>query len=189
MWLAISVVYIAIMLALTPRHGLPSKLADPRFLLEQVSALAAGICAAAAAFATVIPGRNRRLLALLLLPVAGWLGSIGEGCIRNWPQGLSLQHDLSCFPFIVLLGAFPAIAMAVMLRRGAPLTPHLTAALGGLGAAGLANFFLRLFHPEDVTLMLLVWHVGGVFLLSAVAAGAGRLLLNWHSIKARAAQL
>jgi hypothetical protein len=46
----------------------------------------------------------------------------------------------------------------------------------------LANFFLRLFHPEDVTLMLLFWHVGGVFVLSALAASAGRYLLNWPSI-------
>jgi hypothetical protein len=69
-----------------------------------------------------------------------------------------------------------------MLRHGAPLTPRLTTGLGALAAAGLANFFLRLFHPEDVTIMLLFWHVGGVFVLSAIAASAGRYLLNWRSI-------
>jgi Negative regulator of sigma F len=51
-----------------------------------------------------------------------------------------------------------------------------------LAAAGLANFFLRLFHPEDVTVMLLCWHVGGVFLLSALAASVGEYLLNWGSV-------
>jgi hypothetical protein len=151
-----------------------------------VSALVLGLGASVAAFATVVPGHNRKFLALLLIPLAGWLGSAGEGCWRSFvrmgPQALSLEHDLSCFPAIVLLGAFPAIAMAVMLRRGAPLTPHLTTALGALAAAGLGNFFLRVFHPEDVTVMLLVWHVGGVFALSALAAGAGRYLLNWPSI-------
>src|SRR5215471_2432514 len=65
-------------------------------------------------------------------------------CVEDWihfgPDGLSLQPDWFCFPAIVLVGAVPAIAMAVMLRRGAPLTPHITSALGGLAAAGLGNF-------------------------------------------------
>jgi hypothetical protein len=72
--------------------------------------------------------------------------------------------------------------MAVMLRRGAPLTPHITSALGGLAAAGLGNFGLRLFHSQDVSVMVLVWQVGAVCVLAAMAALAGRYLLNWRSI-------
>jgi hypothetical protein len=30
--------------------------------------------------------------------------------------------------------------------------------------------------------MLLCWHVGGVFLLSALAASVGEYLLNWGSV-------
>ena len=72
--------------------------------------------------------------------------------------------------------------MVVMLRRGAPLTPHLTAALGGLAAAGIGNIGVRFIHPEDVSVMLMVWHVGGVMLLCAFAGSAGRHFLNWRSI-------
>ncbi len=72
--------------------------------------------------------------------------------------------------------------MAVMLRRGAPLSPHTTTALGGLAAAGLGNFGLRLFHSQDASLMVLVWQVGTVFILTAMAAWAGHYLLNWRSI-------
>src|SRR5207247_2207869 len=96
--------------------------------------------------------------------------------------GLPLTHSPWCIPFIVLLGAIPAIAMAAMLRRGAPLTPHLTAALGGLAAAGLANVGVRIIHPEDVSMMLLVWHVGSVMALSALAGSIGRYFLNWPSV-------
>jgi hypothetical protein len=145
--------------------------------------LAVGVGAAVAAFAIIVPGYNRKLLVLLLIPLAGWLGTVGEGCIQSFvtlgPRSLSLEHDLACFPFILALGTVPAILMALMLRHGAPLTPHLTAALGGLAAAGLANFSLRLFHPEDVTVMLLFWHVGGVLLITALAGATGRHLLNW----------
>jgi hypothetical protein len=184
-WLALSAIYIAIVLLFMNGHGLPTKWNDPRFILEQVSALAVGIGAAVAAFATIVPGYNRNFLPILLILLVVWLGTVGEGCIQSFvklgPGAVSLNHDLACFPFIVFLSTVPAILMALMLRHGAPLTPHLTSALGALAAAGLANFSLRLFHPEDVTLMLLFWHIGGIFLLSAVAASAGHYLLNWSS--------
>jgi hypothetical protein len=183
-WLALSGIYIATVLSLMNGHDRPMRNA-PRFILEQVSALAVGIGAAVAAFATIVPGYNRNFFPILLVPLVLWLGTVGEGCIQSFvqlgPEALSLNHDLACFPFIVFLATVPAILMVLMLRHGAPLTPHLTSALGALAAAGLANFSLRLFHPEDVTLMLLFWHIGGVFLLSAVAASAGHYLLNWSS--------
>jgi hypothetical protein len=70
----------------------------------------------------------------------------------------------------------------VILRRGAPLTPHVTSAFGGLAAAGLGNFGLRLFHSQDVSVMVLVWQVGTVFILTIMVAWAGQYLLNWRSI-------
>lgn len=186
-WLALSMGYlIVLLLMMTMYHDLRATVSDTRFLIEQLSALATGITAAAAAFTTVIPGHNRKLLMLPVLPLVGWLESLGPGCVEQLAQfglrSLPLQHSLLCFPLIVLFSAVPAIAMAVMLRRGAPLTPCLTAALGGLAAAGLGNFGVRLIHPEDVSVMLLVWHLGGVFALSALAGSMGRHLLNWHSL-------
>jgi len=182
---------MAIVVSLMKDHGLPPKWNDPRFILEQVSALAVGLGAAVGAFATIVPGHKSRLLAILVIPVTAWLGTVGEGCIQTWSRlglrALLSQHDLACFPFIALSSTIPAILMVLMLRQGAPLTPRLTAGLGALAAAGLANLFLRLFHAEDVTVMLLFWHVGGVFVLSTLAASAGRYLLNWPSI-ARASE-
>jgi len=72
--------------------------------------------------------------------------------------------------------------VSVMLRRGAPLTPHVTAALGGLAAAGLGSFGLRLTESQDTGVMVLIWQVGSVFVLSAVVGSAGRRLLKWCSI-------
>jgi hypothetical protein len=190
-WLLVAIPYVAlVVLVVSPRADLLTKALEWRYLVEQLAALATGITAAIAAFATVIPGYDRKFLFLPALPVAIWLGSLGEGCVQDWirfgPDGLSLQPDWFCFPAIVLVGAVPAIAIAVMLRRGAPLTPHVTAALGGLAAAGLGNFGLRLFHSQDASLMVLVWQVGTVFILTAMAAWAGRYLLNWRSITATA---
>jgi hypothetical protein len=186
-WLLVAIPYVTLVVfVVSPRGDLTSKASEWRYVVEQVAALATGMTAATAAFATVIPGYDRKFLFLPVLPVAIWLGSLGQGCVQDWihfgPDGLSLRPDWFCFPAIVLVGAVPAIAMALMLRRGAPLTPHMTTALGGLAAAGLGDFGLRLFHPQDASLMVLVWQVGTVFILTATAAWVGHYLLNWRSI-------
>jgi hypothetical protein len=188
-WLAISIPYLAAVLAaVLLGRGLSSAPIDARFVLEVISGLCAGITAAMCAFGSVIPGYSRRLIIWLAVPLAVWLGSLGQGCFQEWLRegsaGLSLHHDPSCFPFILFLASFPAVVLTVMLRRGAPLTPRLTAALGGLSAAGLGNFGLRLIVPENADAGLFVWHIGGIFLLSAVAASVGHYLLNWQSITA-----
>jgi hypothetical protein len=161
--------------------GHPAPIVDARFMIEQVFALSTGVTAAVAAFTSVIPGRSRSYLFLPVLPLIGWLGTLGEGCLRAGGEA-TLRHNLSCWPFIVIFGTAPAVVFWVMLRRGAPLTPRLTAFLGALAAAGLGNFCVRLVHPEDVTVMLLVWHAGGVLVLAALASASGRYLLNWRSV-------
>jgi hypothetical protein len=186
-WLTVAIPYVAlVVIVVSPRTDLVARILELRFALEQLAALATGITAAVAAFATIIPGYDRKVLLLPAFPAVVWLVSLGEGCVQEWlrfgPDGMPLQLDWFCFPAIVLVGAIPAIAMAVMLRRGAPLTPHATTALGGLAAAGLGNFGLRLFHPQDASLMVLVWQVGTVIALSALSGWAGRHLLNWRSI-------
>lgn len=183
-WLAFSLPYLAVMVfVMSPRNDLLSKLSDTRFVVEQIAALTTGIVAAAAAFAMVVPGYTRKLLVALLFPAAIWLGSLSRGCLLDWSQrgvgGLSLRSDWMCLPAIILMGAIPAVAMAIMLRRGAPLAPRVTTALGGLAAAGIGDFGLRLVHPEDASLMVLVWQFGVVCALSIIAGWAGRYLLNW----------
>ena len=187
LWLAIAIPYIALVVyVMSPRADLIAKLTETRYLFEQFAALATGIAAAIAAFASIIPGYSRKVLLLPVLPLAAWLGALGQGCISAWLQfgvnALTLQPDWFCFPAIVLVGAIPAVSMVTMLRRGAPLMPCTTVALGGLAAAGLGNFGLRFFHPQDASLMVLVWQFGSVFILAALSACVGRYVLNWQSL-------
>lgn len=186
-WLAIAVPYMALVVyVMTPRADLATKMGEIRFLIELFAALATGVAAAIAAFATTIPGYSRRIILLPLLPLAFWLGSLGQGCVNSWmasgPNGLSLRPDWFCLPAIILVGAIPAVTMVAMLRRGAPLMPCMTVALGGFAAAGLGNFGLRLFHPQDASVMVLVWQFGSVFALTALAGLMGRYILSWRSI-------
>ena len=185
-WLVYVLPYVGLMIfVLRPRDDLAAKMTDPRFVVEAATALATGVAAAIAAFATVVPGYSRIPLAALLAPLAAWVGSLGAGCVQDWiqlgPEGLVLRTDWSCLPAILFTGAVPTIAMAAMLRRGAPLTPTLSMALGGLAAGALADFGLR-FHHREAGVMVLVWHLGAVVLLLAAASKAGPYVLNWRAV-------
>lgn len=185
LWLAIalpSVGMIVLMMSLRP--DLADKLRDGRYLIEEGATVVTAILAAFAAFSGGIPGRSRWPLLLPLAPLAVWLGSLGKGCIDSWlhagPEGLSLQPDWECLPAIAMTGAVPAIVMMMMVRRGAPLLPRTIAGLGALAAAALANAGLRLFHPQDASLMVLVWQFGTVAGLCLLCGGFGRRLLRWR---------
>lgn len=124
---------------------------------------------------------------LLPVPLALWVGTLGHGCVQDWwdlgPGGLRLHADWKCLPAIIAVGAGPAVAMFVMLRRGAPLTPRATVALGSLAAAALGVFGLRFFHPQDASLTVLVWQFGAAVLLSALAGTVRHRILHWrHTI-------
>jgi hypothetical protein len=181
----------ALMTFMMHSHGdLLSKLSTPQYLAEEVFALATGVLAAIAAFASVVPGYNRKLLAPPLVLLALWLGSLGVSGAHDWlrvdPDGFSFQLEWFCLPAIAIIGAVPAIAMAVMLRQGAPLTPRVSLALGGLAAAGLGNVGLCLIHHQFSGVLVLVWHMSAVVLLSMLGGCAGRYLLNWPSSLATA---
>src|SRR5207247_6738864 len=85
-WLALSVPFlIAVIWLLVPNDIDPAAtLVDRRFLLEEVVLLATALTAALAAFASVVPGYDRRRLLLPLLPLGLWFASLGAGCWRNW---------------------------------------------------------------------------------------------------------
>jgi len=170
----------------SPRADLTTKASDWHFVVEQFLALATGVAASVAAFAMIIPGHSRKFLAVPFVSLFIWLASVSHayvqddlgGGVRLDPEGLSLHPDWYCVPAIVLVGLVPAIAMTMMLLRGAPRTLHLTAVLGGLAAAALGDFGMRFFCSHDGSLMVLVWQFGTVCLLAALAGCAGQRVLR-----------
>jgi hypothetical protein len=185
-WLALSLPWVAaVVFIMGLRPDLATRLADPRWLVEEVAALATGLMAAMASFCASVPGRPRWEHFLPLLPLAVWLGTLGQGCVADWLQfgasGLTLRADWQCLPAIMMIGLVPAVVIALMILRAAPITPMTTAALAALAAGGLAAAALRLFHPEDTSLMVLVWQAGTVFGLVLIAALMGRTVLRWPS--------
>jgi hypothetical protein len=187
-WLATAVpaALLVVVVMMTGRGDWVSRLLMPRVISEEIFALATGTLAAFAAFASVVPGYNRRVLFLPLVPLALWLGGLGQSSVRDWLQltvhGFSMQSEWVCLPATIMAGAVPAITMAVMLRRGAPLTPRLSTLLGGLAAAGLGNLGVCVTHHAYGNVLVLLWHVSIVVALSVIVGSAGRRLLSWQSL-------
>lgn len=187
-WFAISAPFAAlVVLAMSPRPDLAARLAEPRFLFETLAALVTALTAAYAAFKLVVPGSDRRLIWLPALPGAAWLATLGAGCLADWLRagatGLQIAPDPACLPKIALVGSVPALAMVLMLRRGAPLAPHGTGFLAVLAAAALGSFGLRFFHTQDAGIMVLIWQFGSVMLLATMAGLCGPRFLCWRHLK------
>lgn len=186
-WFAVSVPYVAIVvLAASPRADILATLGDARFLVEQTAALATALIAAMAAFCATVPGLSTRRLLMPLVPLGLWVGALVQGCISTILEdgftALKFVPDPVCFPAILVVSALPAVLMITMLKRGAPLLPKITVAYGALAATALGNFGLRLFHPQDASLMVLVWQFGTVVILTGLAGIFGRRLLRWRHV-------
>jgi hypothetical protein len=184
-WLALSMPWVvAVVFIMGLRPDLAARLGDPRWLLEETAALATGLTAAMASFCASVPGRPRWEHFMPLLPLAVWLGTLGQGCAADWVQlgatGIALRADWQCLPAITMIGFGPAVVITRMILKASPITPMTTAALAALAAGGLAAAALRLFHPEDTSLMVLVWQTGTVLSLTGIAALLGKTVLRWQ---------
>lgn len=189
-WLVAVMPYVVgLVLLFSLRPDLAAKFADTRFAIEQAAALATALLAAWAAFSMTIPGYDPLRMLTALVPLALWVGVLLEGCVEDvirlgW-SAMTLEADWICLPMITLVGAWPAVLMVIMLRRGAPLLPCGTIAMGALASAGLGDVALRLFHAQDVSITVLFWQLGSVMTLTWLAANAGPLILKWPTEKGR----
>jgi hypothetical protein len=193
LWLAFSLTYVLIVIAiyLVGRHS-PGPI-DRRLVLEQTAILATATTAAIAAFSSTVPGRDRRVCLLPLIPLVIWLFSLGAGCLHDWfafgVDGVKVRADWDCAWAAIILSIGPAALMIAMLRRGAPLEPRLSFGLAALAVAAIVNFGLRIFHAGDISIMVLVWHFGAAVVLAIAASQFGRAVLNWRTALPTAAPL
>lgn len=157
---------------------------DARMVVEELALLVTAASAALAAFQSTVPGASRRWFWVPFAALALWLATVGQACVEDFLRlgldGLSIRLDSDCVVPLLLIGPLPAAMLVVMLRRGAPLAPRLTFVLAGIAVAALANTGLRVFHVGDVSIMVLVWHVGLVAVFACVAAWLGPIALRWR---------
>jgi hypothetical protein len=155
----------------------------PLYLVQQSAALVTGIMAARAAFASVIPGSKTRVWVLPAIGAAVWGVSLLWAGVRDLQAsgtlGVTSQSDWPCVVSMTLGGLVVGSPLVWMLRRGAPLTPGLTAFLAALAALSFANIEACLTRPHAFALTILLWHGGTVAAVAALCALTGRRWLRW----------
>jgi hypothetical protein len=161
----------------------------PLYLVQQSAALFTGIMAARAALASVIPGVNNRGWIMPAIGVGVWsLSLMWEGVLDLQgvgTLGMTSQSDWPCVVSMILGGLVVGTPLVWMLRRGAPLTPGLTAFLAALAALSVANIEACLTRPHAFALTVLLWHGGTVAAVAALCALTGRRWLRWPEMTTR----
>jgi hypothetical protein len=188
-WLVGAAVYIGVLASMmTSSANVTANGVAWRFLLPQVASIVVSGAAAAAAFASMVPGVSSRVLLWPAGAVVVWIGTLLVGSVQEWQTigsagGLAQQREWLCVATIGVGGALPALAMARMLRHGAPLTPRATGALVTLAAAGLANVGACISHPHASSAVVLVWHGATVLALVGISGWAGPRVFSWDRVR------
>ncbi len=177
-WLLVSLPAAALVAwAFGLRPDLAARFAEGDFVLYEAAAMLTALAAAYAALCAGLPDQPAWKLWLPLAPMALWVGTLGRQCLdvllTAGPGGATIGSDAMCLPAIAAGGALPAIAIVRMLRRGGAFRTRTASLCGALAAAALGAAALRLYHPQDAALMVMVWQLGSVGLLSLVAGLAG----------------
>lgn len=182
-WWVGGALYIAALIALMSRGASPNAWTIA-FWLPQAAAVVASLLAVRAAFASVVPGMQARALAWAIAAGGVWTASLlaTPGDVDFSAVGAA-RHEWICVG-VTLLGGVPLmIALAAMLRRGAPLSPATTAALAALAVGLLANVAACWSLPHGNDAVTWVWH-GGTIAIGAVVCGAlGRRMFRWRSAR------
>lgn len=161
-------------------HVFAQRAEDAKLVVELIGTLLTGIAGVVAAFYLSLPDRTRLWGLAPLPPLMLWIAASGFSCYRPWlthgPDGWQIGDSARCFVFILGASVPLGTGLFLVLRKAHPLDPTTTAALAGVGVAGLAAFLLQFFHPFDVTFMDLGIHLAAVVVVvvSFVAASASR---------------
>ena len=186
-WSLGAVVYLGLFVGAMSAVNAHAGGAGAGFWVSQIAAVVMGLLASRAAFVSVVPGLPKRSRVWAVLAALVWLGTLVAASPRDieWASVLGASHEWVCVGFIVIGGAPLMWALAVMLRRGAPLSPATTAAFAALAVGALANVGACLSLPHANSAITFAWHGGVVLALVAVAALTGHLVFAWSAARSQ----
>jgi hypothetical protein len=172
-----------------PRDDMPRALASMAFWWKAGSFGLIALIAAAAMLVSLDPATSisRQLSGLwralgLVAPAAlalGWLIDAGAPGRASLLARLEWREGLDCLANVGLLSLPLVLALAVLMRRGAPTRPDRTAAAAGLAAAGFGAFVFAFHCPHDDPLYVAVWYGGAVLVVTGLARAILPRLVRW----------
>lgn len=167
-----------------PRPGIEGMLLEPRILLKFVFSL--GLFAAALWLALRVsrpgvgagPARFGLIAAFAVLAIAVGV-ELATLPAAHWRSAMVGNYSIPCLLLIGLFSIAPLTTLIVALRSGAPDSPALAGAAGGLVAGSLAAAVYAMHCVEDSPLFLAVWYLLAISAITLFGAIIGRYALRW----------
>jgi hypothetical protein len=114
--------------------------------------------------------------ALLLFGVVLELMSVPSD---TWRARMIGHNAFFCMTVIPLLSLAPFAAVLYALKCGAPATPTVAGAVGGILSAGIAATLYASHCTDDSPLFVALWYPVGFVLMTALGALIGSRFLRW----------
>ena len=96
-----------------------------------------------------------------------------------WPSRAMGASGVMCLANIMALSAIPLVAAIYALRLGAPMSPAIMGAVGGLLAGALGATVFATHCTDDSPLFVAIWYVLAIGLTSMFGLVIGRHALRW----------
>jgi hypothetical protein len=184
-WLVLQAAVLAAVAWVGLRPDVQERTRDPRFLIELLGLAAAATALAVLALRAAVPGDEAGWLQHAVIGVLA-VGSAAIAFARplnvDLPLADFLRTGIACALRTAGLAVIPWCALAVALRRGAPLAAARAGALAGGGALLMSYCLMRIACRIDEPLHLTIWHAFPVLVGIGISALVGLLWFpRWRS--------
>jgi len=129
---------------------------------------------------TTIPlSAMRALLVPVFLLLAAVMYELVTVPSSAWPSRAVGVNGVMCLASIISLSVLPLAATIYALRQGAPTSPAMLGAVGGLLAGALGATVFAMHCTNDSPLFVAIWYVLAIGLMSMFGLVVGRHALRW----------
>ncbi len=167
------------------RPDMPTAMEAPSFWWKLSSMGLIAVLGAGVAIMSIDPVRSPRrglrwiLACIVAIFASGWLIDAAGNGVADLVRRLDWAQGLHCVWKMVALSIPPAIALGVLMRRGAPTDRAGTALAAGLSSAGWGAFVFVLACPSDDPLYIAVWYTVGCSIVTIVGRAVLFRLSRW----------
>jgi hypothetical protein len=161
------------------RPDMPVAMEAPSFWWKLTSMGLIAVLGAGVAILSADPVRSPRrglrwiLVCIVAILASGWLIDASGSGLADLVRRLDWSQGLHCVWQMIVLSIPPAIALGVLIRRGAPTDRAGTALAAGLSSAAWGAFVFVFACPSDDPRYIAVWYTVGCSIVTIL----GRTIL------------
>jgi hypothetical protein len=182
----LGIVEVAVFLAMGfMRPDMPIAMEAPSFWWKLVSMGLIAILGAGIALCSIDPTRSPRrglrwiLVCIVVIFASGWLIDAAQGGLSHLLVRLDWRQGIECAWKMIALSVPAVVALAFLIRRGAPSDRTGTALAGALASAGWGAFVFVFACPSDDPLYIAVWYTVGCGIVTLVGQLTISRLARW----------